>query len=372
MRAMSDVSIPTGKTLVTGASGHVGANLVRRLLADGDDVRVLIQPGADNRGVEGLPVHSVEGDIRDVEACSRAVKGCARVYHVAAKISTLNPSANEQRELFAINVLGTRNIMRQSLEHDVARVVLTGSFSAVGYDPQSSSSPSTPEMPFYPFEGAMPYAHTKALAELETLKAVIDGLDAVIATSCACVGPHDYIPSRMGRTMCDFVKGKFKVYIDGAFEFVRVADLVDGHIKAMERGRTGHKYIFATAPHSLSEMIAIWSEVTGLPPAKIKLPAPLMSAVTGLYAGSLAKLMPNVPQRLTPGAIRILRLRRRADTSKSRDELGWKPTSMRLAAYEAFSFFAEQGMAPAQRLENMQPVAALGDDDDGGAAEAAQ
>ena len=331
---------------------------------------MLAQPGADNRGVQGLPIETIEGDIRDADDCGRAVKGCARVYHVAAKISTLNPSANEHRELFAINVLGTRNIMRQSLKHDVARVVLTGSFSAVGYDPDDSTSPSSPEMPFYPFEGAMPYAHTKALAELEMYKAVVDGLDAVIATSCACVGPHDYIPSRMGRTMCDFVKGKFKAYIDGAFEFVRVGDLVDGHVKAMEKGRTGHKYIFATAHHSLEEMIAIWSEVSGLPPAKIKLPAPLMSAVTGLYAGSLAKLMPNVPQRLTPGAIRILRLRRRADTAKSRDELGWKPTNMRLAAYEAFSFFAEQGMAPGERLSNMQTVTAPGDGD--AAAEAAQ
>jgi nucleoside-diphosphate-sugar epimerase len=350
---MSDVSIPKGKNLVTGASGHVGANLVHRLLADGEDVRVLLQPGANNRAMDGLPVEKVEGDLRDEEAVAKAVKGCARVYHVAAKISTLNPSANEQRDLFGINVLGTRNIMRHSLRHDVARVVLTGSFSAVGYDPESSSTPSTPDMPFYPFEGAMPYAHTKALAELEMYKAIVDGLDAVIATSCSCVGPHDYIPSRMGRTMCDYVKGKFKVYIDGAFEFVRTGDLADGHVKAMEKGRTGHKYVFATAHHSLEEMIQIWSEVTGLPPARIKLPAAVMSGITGLYAGSLAKLFPNIPQRLTPGAIRILRLRRRADTSKSREELGWEPTNMRLAAEEAFEFFAQQGMAPRERLVAM-------------------
>jgi nucleoside-diphosphate-sugar epimerase len=350
LRRMADVSIPSGKTLVTGAGGHVGANLVHRLLADGDDVRVLVQPGANNRAVDGLPVEVVEGDLRDVDACARAVDGCARVYHVAARISTLNPSANEQRDLFAINVLGTRNIMQQSLRHDVARVVLTGSFSAVGYDPASSSTPSTEDMPFYPFEGAMPYAHTKALAELEMLKAVVDGLDAVIATSCACVGPHDYIPSRMGRTMCDYVKGKFKVYIDGGFEFVRAGDLVDGHIRAMEKGAKGQKYVFSTAHHSLEEMVHIWSDVTGLPPARIKLPAALMSGITGLYAGSLAKMFPKIPQRLTPGAIRILRLRRRADTTRAREELGWQPTSMKLAAQEAFEFFAEQGMLPRERL----------------------
>src|SRR5690606_16199866 len=150
------------------------------------------------------PVEIVEADIRDAEACRRAVAGCARVYHVAAKISILNPGANEHRELFAINVLGTRNIAQAALAEDVARVVMTGSFSAVGYDPASPSSPSTEAMPFYPFEDAMPYAHTKAGAEHELLKAVIDGLDAVVATSCSCIGPWDYLPSRIGRTMCDF------------------------------------------------------------------------------------------------------------------------------------------------------------------------
>jgi nucleoside-diphosphate-sugar epimerase len=343
-------SIPQGKTLVTGASGHVGANVVHRLLADGVDVRAMVMPGANTRALEGLPVEIVEADLRDAEACRRAVAGCARVYHVAAKISILNPTANEHRELFAINVLGTKNIVRAALAEDVARVVMTGSFSAVGYDPDKPSSPSTEDMPFYPFEEAMPYAHTKAAAEHELLKAVIDGLDAVVATSCSCIGPHDYLPSRIGRTMCDFVKGKFRAYIDGEFEFVRAADLADGHVRAMEQGRRGHKYVFATEHRSLEEMIHVWSDVTGIPPVRLKLPAGLMAGITGLYSGSLAKLFPNVPQRLTPAAIRILRLRRHADTSKAKTELGWKPTSMRQACEEAFEFFAREGMLPRDKL----------------------
>jgi nucleoside-diphosphate-sugar epimerase len=250
-------------------------------------------PGANNRALEGLPVEIVEADLRDAEACRRAVAGCARVYHVAAKISILNPTANEHRELFAINVLGTKNIVRAALAEDVARVVMTGSFSAVGYDPDKPSSPSTEDMPFYPFEEAMPYAHTKAAAEHELLKAVIDGLDAVVATSCSCIGPHDYLPSRIGRTMCDFVKGKFRAYIDGEFEFVRAADLADGHVRAMEQGRRGHKYVFATEHRSLEEMIHVWSDVTGIPPVRLKLPAGLMAGITGL----LGLAREAVPQR---------------------------------------------------------------------------
>ena len=68
-------SVPQGKTLVTGAAGHVGANLVRKLLDDGVDVRVMVHPQHNNRGVEGLPVERVEGDLRVVEVVGRAVGG---------------------------------------------------------------------------------------------------------------------------------------------------------------------------------------------------------------------------------------------------------------------------------------------------------
>jgi nucleoside-diphosphate-sugar epimerase len=80
-------NIPEGKTLVTGAAGHVGANLVRHLLAQGVDVRVLVHPQHDNRGVAGLAVERMEGDLRDADAVARAVAGCVRVYHAGAKVS---------------------------------------------------------------------------------------------------------------------------------------------------------------------------------------------------------------------------------------------------------------------------------------------
>ncbi|MEM6995264.1 MAG: NAD-dependent epimerase/dehydratase family protein, partial [Myxococcota bacterium] len=273
--------------------------------------------------------------------------------HVAAKVSTLSASAGEQRSLYDINVLGTRNLLRAARQAEVARVVVTGSFSATGYDPDDPSRPASDERPFYPFGAVMPYAHTKALAEHETLKAVVRGLDAVIATSTACVGPYDYIPSRMGRTMCDYAKGKLRAYVPGGFEFVRAADLAAGHIAAMERGQCGHKYIFATHFHTLEDLVNMWAEVMGTPPVRLKVPAALMSGVTGLYSGALSKFFPNMPQRLNPGAISVLRMRRHADTTKAQTELGWKPTDLRSAVIEAYDFFARASMI------ERQPVVAV-------------
>jgi nucleoside-diphosphate-sugar epimerase len=356
-------SIPRGKVLVTGASGHVGANLVHRLQGDGHEVRALALPGADNRALEGLDVEIFEGDLRDAEAMRRAVTGCARVFHAAAKISVLNASAGEERELYDINVIGTRNIMRAALEKSVARVVMTGSFSAVGYDPADPSKPSDEDMPFYPFGHVLPYARSKALAELEMLRAVADGLDAVIATSCACVGPHDYLPSRIGRTMIDFAHGRLRAYIPGGFMFVRAADLVEGHILAMEKGRTGHKYIIATAFHTLDDLVAWFSEITGRPAPRLRLPPGVMSSITGIYSGALSRFFPNMPQRLSPGAIRILTMRRHADISKAKNELGYQPTDVGMAVREAFEFFAREGKIPRGLLREPPASSSSGSSD---------
>ena len=342
--ATNDVVIPaTGKVFVTGGSGHVGAHLVRRLLADGEDVRCLVEPGGDRRAFAGLPVELVEGDIRDEDAMVRAIAGCERVFHVAAKISILSPSANEYKDIFSINVTGTRNVMRAALANGVRRAVLTGSFSAVGYDPDDPSKPSTDEMPHWPFDSAMmPYARSKALAEHEMLKVVADGLDAVIATSCACIGAWDYIPSRMGRTMCDYTKGKVRAYVPGGFEFVAGRDIADGHVLAMARGRKGHKYVFATAFHTLSDLIEMWQSVVGHRGTPMRIPAGLMSAVSSIYSGALSRFFPNVPQRLTPGSIRILTMQRHADTTRARTELGWQPTPIAEAVRAAYEVFAGQ------------------------------
>lgn len=344
-RIMSETpSIPNGKTLVTGATGHVGCNLVHRLLDEGEDVRVILQPGGDPRAVDRLPVERVEADLRDTESLQAAARGCVRAYHVAAKVSTLSPNAGEQRDLFEVNVMGTRNFLEACRAADVARVVVTGSFSATGFDPSDPSAPADETRTFYPFHRAMPYARTKLLSEYEVLKAVVEGQDAVIATSTACIGPWDYMPSRMGKTMCDYASGKLRAYVPGGFEFVRAADLVDGHLRAMERGRKGQKYIFATRFCTLEDLVTIWSEVMDLPKVRLKVPAGIMAGFTGLYSGTLARLFPNVPQRLTPGAIDVLRMRRHADTSKAQRELDWRPTEIRTAIIEAFEFFAREGM----------------------------
>jgi nucleoside-diphosphate-sugar epimerase len=331
------------KLLVTGASGHLGANLVRRLLAEGETLRVLVRPGSDNRAVDvlGNQVERVEGDLRDLEAMRRAVQGIGRIYHCAAELVTVD---GKEDELFASNVLGTRNLLQAAREGGVERVVVTGSFSAVGH---RHDRPSDETVPFNPFEKAMPYEKSKAGVEHECLKAVVEGLDVVVATSCAILGPYDYKPSRMGRVLRDYANGKLRAYIPGGFEFVAARDIVEGHLLAMKKGRKGQKYIFSTRFCTVEELMEMMQRVTGKK-KPLKLPAPLMAAISEVTTRVFKLLSPGSQQRLTPGAVRILRMCRQADTTKAKTELGFVPSSLEDAIREQYQWFVGDGQIAGQ------------------------
>jgi nucleoside-diphosphate-sugar epimerase len=333
------------KLLVTGAAGHLGANLVRRLLADGEDVRVLKRPGPENRGIDvlGNQVEVVEGDLRDLDSLRRALKGVKRAYHCAAQVLTVD---GREQEIFECNVLGTKSFLQAARENGVERVVVTGSFSAVGRKPGVASDET---MPFNPFDTAMAYEKSKASVEHECLKVVVEGQDVVIATSCAILGPYDYKPSRMGRLLRDFADGKVLAYIPGGFEFVAARDIVEGHLLAMKKGRAGQKYIISSGHVTVDEIMDIMSRVTGRKKPPLRLPAPVMAVISEVTTRILKVVAPNAPQRLTPGAVKILRQCRRADTSKARKELGFVPTPIEDAIREQYEWFVSEGQIKGPR-----------------------
>jgi nucleoside-diphosphate-sugar epimerase len=330
-------------TLVTGASGHLGANLVRRLLEEGSRVRVLLRHGSNNRAVDGLDVECVFGDIRDPVAVGAAVRNCERVYHCAAKISI---TSGGEREIYETNVLGTRHVLAAAGRAGVGRVVVTGSFSAVGHVP---GRPSDENDPFDPFARALPYERSKACVEHECLKAAVEGLDVVMAISCAILGPNDFKPSRMGRVIRDFAGGRLRAYIPGGFEFVAARDIVQGHLLAMERGRPGQRYIFSTEFATTDRLMELLEQVTGRRRPRLRLPPALMAAIAQVSSPMLTHVLPDRPQRLTPGAVRLLRMQRRADCTKAKRELGYRPTSIEEALREAYAWFVAAGAIQASQ-----------------------
>ena len=329
------------KTLVTGATGHLGANLVRRLLADGEPVRVLVRAGQDHSSLDGLEVERVTADLCDGDSVDAAVQGCSHIYHCAAFVSTIEGDAAHKHKVFDTNVLGTRRILESAKRHGVEKVVVSGSLSAIGYD---GEKPSHENISFYPFERQLPYGFTKHLTVHEMLRAHAEGLNVVVATSCAIIGPNDYVPSRMGQVLIDYAHGRLRAYIPGGFEFVSTHDIVQGHVLAMEKGRSGQNYIISTAYATVDEILGMFREVTGLPLPRLKLPPALMAVLAEVADKTWFRAFPNLPRRFTPAAVRLLRMRRRADHGKAKRELGYEPTDLKQAVVDAYAHFVQRGV----------------------------
>ena len=206
---------------------------------------------SDNSALDGLDVERVYGDLRDPAALAAAVRGVERVYHCAAKISTVGGG---EHEIFDCNVIGTRNLLARRARggrpaRGRHRIVLARSATT----PIAPSDENDALLPVR--RSDCPTSAPRCCVEHECWKAVAEGQDVVVATSCAILGPNDYMPSRMGAVAARLRDGKLRAYIPGGFEFVAARDIVEGHVLAMEKGRTGQKYIFGSGFVTVDELM---------------------------------------------------------------------------------------------------------------------
>src|SRR5205823_2828172 len=201
--------------------------------------RVLLREGSDNRAIEGLPVERAYGDLRNRHSLEAAVDGCERLYHLAAYLSIRN---GDREQIFDVNVLGTRRILRAAHKAGVRRAVYCSSFSAMGVNPRGVSDEEwTPS----PFEPMLDYERSKYYAEHEVLRAALRGLDVTIVNPSGVIGANDFKPSLVGKTFLAVAEGKMMAYVPGAWDFTPVRDVVAGHLLAMEHGRTGERYLLS-------------------------------------------------------------------------------------------------------------------------------
>ena len=340
--------------LLTGASGHVGANLLRRLLVEQEDVRVMVRASTKRQAFADLPgLTFVEADLRDADAVGRAVADCERVYHCAAKVQTV---VGGERDLYDTNVLGTRNVLRAAKQHHVKRVVVTSSLGAVGHP---GDRPCNEDDGFYPFAHHMPYEASKAWVEHECLQAATEGLQVVMVVSTAVLGPNDYGPSRMGRVIRDFANRKLNAYLPGGFEFVAASDLVHGHLLAMRQGRSGQRYIVSSDFLTVDALMDMLARITGVPKPRLRLPPTVMMGIAHLTTALLRRAAPTRPLRFTPDAVRLLQMQRRADIGKAKRELGYTPTAIESAVLAAYEWFVAHGQIEKEQNDHASRTAGL-------------
>ncbi|MGL5722210.1 MAG: NAD-dependent epimerase/dehydratase family protein [Brevinema sp.] len=225
--------------LVTGATGHIGNNLVRSLVEKGETVRVLIHRQSDNDPLAGLNVERAIGDVTNKESLLKACEGVEKVFHLAAVISIL-PKLD--KNLAEVNIQGTKNIAEVCIEKNI-KMIYTSSVHALPDLPHGQ--PITEEAPIDPEKALGKYGQTKAMATLALLDLIKNkGLQCVIVHPAGVVGRHDYHPSQMGWLIGAMMSWMF-VGMSGVYNFVDVRDIVNGILLADSKGRIGERYILS-------------------------------------------------------------------------------------------------------------------------------
>lgn len=323
--------------VVTGATGHIGNVLVRELLSRGVEVRALIPPFDDTTSLEGVAVERVEGDILAPGSLVAAFRGADVVYHLAGMVSIL---PGQGQRLHRVNVEGTRNVVAACFEAGVPRLVYTSSVHALGVPPPGAVVDEG--LGFDPQRAMGDYDRSKALATLEVLDGVGQGLDAVIVCPTGVIGPYDYRVSEMGQLLLDFARGRIRAYIEGAYDFVDVRDVATGHVLAVERGRSGESYILSGERVTVRDLMLLLEGELGVAAPRSRVPT-LLARFAAIFTPLYQRLTGQRPL-FTEYSIRTLSSDCIVNSEKARRELGYHPRPIRESIIDAIRWFRERGV----------------------------
>jgi len=319
--------------LVTGATGHVGNVLVRKLLERGEKVRAMILPGECRESISGLEVEAVYGDVLDLDSVFQSMRGVKGIFHLAGVISIM-PGANPF--VRKVNVEGTKNILRAAMESGIRKLIYTSSIHAIRRVEDGVIDERVPYDMNNPY-GA--YDRSKAEATLEVLKAADSGLEAVVTCPTGVIGPFDFRGSMMGALIHDAAIAKPTLYVDGAYDFVDVRDVADGLISAAENGKRGESYILSGQKISVRYLLETVREITGRNFFQMKIPfdlARFAALFTPMYY-QMAKATP----RFTPYSLEVLQSNSNISHAKATQELGYSPRSLSESLRDTVKWFLE-------------------------------
>jgi len=328
--------------LVTGASGHVGANLVRALLDQGHTPRALVH--LDRKPLEGLDVEIAEGDISDSASLSGAFQGIDIVFHLAAHISILE---KQWAQFESVNIAGTQNVVEACLRSGVRRLVHFSSIHAMSQECTALSD----DRPVLLAESQqdMPYDRSKAAAEREVYKGIEKGLDAIIINPTAIIGPYDYKPSHFGEALLRMANGKLPALLNSGFDWVDVRDVVEAAIQAEEQAPAGARYILSGHWVSICDVAALIEQITGVSAPRLICPL-WLARITAPIVTAFDRIIGRRPL-YTSASLRILQGQRNIDCQRAALELGYQPRPFRETIIDTLRWFEATGQLNHPLLE---------------------
>lgn len=335
------------RTLVTGANGHLGANLVRELLQDGQRVRGFVRPGADLSGIDGLDVELVRGDVLDAASLRAAADGCEVVHHTATPYVT---NVRDPDEVIRPAVEGARNLVGAARDAKVSRVVFTSSSNVVGF----TTDPSRPRSEADENDLALsPYVRAKVQSERVARDAAREaGLEVVFANPTGVLGRYDYKITPTTQIVIDLVTGRMPAAF--GVNAVDVRDVARAHRLLAEKGRPGERYLIGSDNLSADDLAALVEEASGRPAKRAMPPRWVLMAIASVAeaASALARKAPPITRvQVTEAYGRHLLF----DTTRMRTELGLEPTPGKAVFDEALRWCLFRGRLPAPIAERLRP-----------------
>jgi dihydroflavonol-4-reductase len=322
---------------ITGATGFVGSHVARALADNGADLRLLVRQNSNLKNIEDLKADLITGDLRDPASLEKGIAGCDVLFHVAADYRLW---VRDPDEMYNANVEGTRAILDAARKNGVRRVVYTSSVATMGFT--QNGAPADENSPVSLDNMIGPYKRSKFMAEQVAIEAARSGLDVVIVNPSTPVGEHDIRPTPTGRIVVDFLKKKFPAYVDTGLNLVDVKQCAVGHIAALQKGRSGERYILGGENLTLKQILDKLAAITGLPSPKIRVPYALALA-TGVMDEVITGRIRGREPRATIDAVRMGRKKMFVSSAKAEHELGWKIVPVNDALQRAAEWFQQNG-----------------------------
>jgi dihydroflavonol-4-reductase len=258
------------------------------------------------------------------------------VFHAAGKISISGDPDGSVRET---NVTGTKNVVEATLASGVQRLIFFSSIHALEQSPTEELDESRE----FVGDGGFIHDYTKSDAEKEVLKGVSQGLDAVILNPTVVIGPYDFSPSLMGHGLIALYNRKLPALVKGGCDWVDIRDVVKAAVTAMEKGRTGERYLLSGMWKTVRELAQLVQETTGKMPPKFTSP-PWLARI-GVPIARAYSLITNTPTLYTGETLEVLlRCNRNISCSKAKRELGFYPRPLVETLKDTFDWFRQTGL----------------------------
>ena len=326
-----------GIALITGGSGHVGANLVRELSSRGYQVRC-IDFDNDHRAFEGFNVELVKGNITDISTLDNTFKDVEVVFHTAAVISL---DRKDKDLIRSVNVGGTENVCEMSLRHGVKKLIHFSSVDAFVREPLEDPLYENRSLVTDP--NAVPYDLSKADAQRIVLEYCDKGLNASIIHPSGIFGPNDFKPSLFGQEFINIANGKRPYSINVGYDYVDVRDLCKTSVDCIDKGEIKQNYIVGGNYMDFVYMSEVMSEILNKKLIRSTLPFGFIyMSLPGSYISSLIK---KTPRAITLDSIHTIKVQNKnIPSSLSKEQLDHNPRPVEETIQDTIEFFQKRGL----------------------------